>query len=78
MPASGRAEEGFIASGVFQYLPSHVPQLSIEPLCIKRITCPPSHLFLIAIMPSTCMVIYGRQKAKRYSTMETKDDKMPF
>lgn len=24
------------------------------------------------------MVIYGRQKAKRYSTMETKDDKMPF
>lgn len=29
MPGSGRAEEDFIASGVLQYLPSQVPQLSV-------------------------------------------------
>ena len=65
MPSSGRAEEDFIASTVFQYLPSHVPKLSIDPPCLKRTICPPSHLFLIVIIPSICMVIYGRQKARR-------------
>lgn len=35
MPSSGRAEEDFIASTVFQYLPSHVPKLSIEPPCFS-------------------------------------------